>query len=808
MTDDGLTVGPPGSGDRFNPDTDIHVRGLDLERKLLIGRNEELQELRNVLTDPETKFHCTIAPGGVGKSAANLRLLNEIQTGEIDLSKLGYSKLLAYTFYSQGTTEERLATADDFLHWALTELGYEEEFLEGKPAEDRARILADYCIENKILLYLDGIEPLQYGLESEEGDYGQLKDGGMHEFLTRFLRADPNSTILGTSRVHFTGLENFKESGYIEKELGVLSDKNGAELLKELGVVASDPELRSLSSDWGSHPLALVLLGNFVSHELDGDPTKLPNVPLGFGTDYEGPGRHAWRMLETFYQHFGPGSVESQVLKLLGLFDRPVDSETLNFFRESEPISGLTDAITSADPHDWQAALERLRKFSLISAKSSSLPGQIDAHPLVREYFGGKMIAEEEHLWRAGHNVLFEHLTAITSDRPEFPIDNKSAEALYTGVRSGVLAGRPQDAFDVLYNRIWRKEAESRDDQFYTLRKLGMAGTARAIYRNFFETPWSSLRPGLEEKQELQLLNELAVSLRTVGRLKEGAEVFESVVAGFNTLEASEPLTGTPLLDAAYSNVSMSEFVVLLGDYDRARELAERAREFADRAEHKHFRIQTRTQLSEIARLEGKLAEANRLILEALDIQLSQDGPEEVMYSQSGLRAAKVAVDLGQSYVISERIGEGNWGLGRTSPGKSLLAKAIDAHVEALVAENKEPPATPAEVSSLYDRAIELYYQQPYIDYKVRGWIDRGTFLLKSGDIDGAIADFETTVGHAQRCNMVVIEAPAQLGLAEAYYLKGEVTAAQRALARAQQTVAKTPYFQEELARVEQVLAG
>lgn len=82
------------------------------------------------------------------------------------------------------------------------------------------------------------------------------------------------------------------------------------------------------------------------------------------------------------------------VLRMLGLFDRPVPPGCLNDLRNEPVIEGLNDAVVHASDDDWNSALTHLQDLGLITlvgaeASSTGLPSDlvVDAHPLIREYF-------------------------------------------------------------------------------------------------------------------------------------------------------------------------------------------------------------------------------------------------------------------------------------------------------------------------------------------------------------------------------------------------------------------------------------
>ena len=115
--------------------------------------------------------------------------------------------VLGWSFYSQGS-KERATAADEFLNWALAKLGVK---LDTTSASAKGEAIAEALITRRVLLVLDGVEPLQHGPGPQAG---QLKDQGLRALLRRFATAPPrpdHSLIVLTSRVAVADLQRFKD---------------------------------------------------------------------------------------------------------------------------------------------------------------------------------------------------------------------------------------------------------------------------------------------------------------------------------------------------------------------------------------------------------------------------------------------------------------------------------------------------------------------------------------------------------------------------------------------------------------------
>ena len=118
-------------------------------------------------------------------------------------------------------------------------------------------------------------------------------------------------------------------------------------------------------------------------------------------------GIHAQKVMESYHAWFGEGP-ELAVLRMLGLFDRPTDEKALGVLLKSPAIPGLTESLADLHPTAWRTVLAKLRRARLLAEEDQHNPGQLDTHPLVREYFGKQLRDERRHAWKECNRRLFE----------------------------------------------------------------------------------------------------------------------------------------------------------------------------------------------------------------------------------------------------------------------------------------------------------------------------------------------------------------------------------------------------------------
>ncbi len=271
--------------------------------------------------------------------------------------------------------------------------------------------------------------------------------------------------------------------------------------------------------DAGGHALTLSLLGRFIADAYEDRDIRHYREVKFEAADQEHQGRSAFKVMIAYERWLQSGGPERQrelaVLRLTGLFDRPMAKSCLQALRAEPSIPGLTDALVKLTPQQWNIAVKRLSEVELLSVS----PDAIDAHPLIREYFAAQLKRDQPEAFRAAHSRLFDYLCENTPHRPD---GMDGLAPLYEAVTHGCLAGRHQEACDKVYiDRILRGTGS---DGFYSWKKLGAIGADLAAVAAFFDEPWSQVSPNLTEADQAWLLNEAAFRLRALGRLTEALQ--------------------------------------------------------------------------------------------------------------------------------------------------------------------------------------------------------------------------------------------------------------------------------------------
>ena len=283
----------------------VHITGLpETAYERLVGRDAELKRLDEAWADRTVNILSLVAEGGAGKSALVNEWLRRMQAD----SYRGAEAVLGWSFYSQGS-KERATSAEPFLNWALDKLGIK---IETTSATAKGEAIAEALASRRVLLVLDGAEPLQHGLGSQQGE---LKEPGLRALLRRFAAMPPaeqHGLVVLTSRLAVKDIARWKAGAAPVLDVEQLTDEAGAALLRDNGVWGTDKELRAAARAFGGHALALGLLASYLTETQFGDVRRRDHI-RDLLADADNPGHdHARRVMESYEREWFSQDDQSQ----------------------------------------------------------------------------------------------------------------------------------------------------------------------------------------------------------------------------------------------------------------------------------------------------------------------------------------------------------------------------------------------------------------------------------------------------------------------------------------------------------------
>src|ERR1700720_1585643 len=423
-----------GRATRLGPE-EISIAGLPVTGGDLFGREEDIAFLDDAWANQQVNVVTVVAWAGVGKSTLVNHWLRRMAAKHYRSAEL----VFGWSFYRQGSSGDT-SSADEFLDAALTWFGDPDPRL--GTAWEKGERLAKLVAHRRTLLVLDGLEPLQNPPGAQEG---RLREPSLLALLRELAAFNAGLCVI-TTRTPVADIADHSGTSALRRDLEHLSSDAGAKLLRALGVRGDEADLRSASDEFRGHCLALTLLGSYLTDAYHGDIRRREEVSAHLAHDLR-QGAHARKVMESYQTWFGEGP-ELAIFRMLGLFDRPVDEQTFGVLVKSPAIAGLTESLTDLRSTEWQTILAKLRRARLLAREDPYNPGQLDTHPLVREYFGKQLRSQQAEAWKECNRRLYHYYQKLS---PRLPDNFREMEPLFLAVICGCNAGLFSEALHKIY---------------------------------------------------------------------------------------------------------------------------------------------------------------------------------------------------------------------------------------------------------------------------------------------------------------------------------------------------------------------
>ncbi len=766
------------------PDAAVDIGRLPVTGKALFGRRDRMKELDEAWKANELNVLSLVASGGVGKSTLINKWLDRMKADNYR----GAKRVFGWSFYSQGTNE-RVTSAERFIATALDWFGDEDPTVGS--VWSKGERLAKLVTKDRTLLILDGMEPLQ---SSQEFERGHIQDPGLMMMLRGLAKENPGLCII-TTRENVTDLVRFKP-GVLEKNLEHITPEAGRTILRVRGVRGSDGDLEAATKEFGYHALAVNLLASYL-HEIPEHPIDaamaIPDLEIP-----DEKGRHARRVITAFEARFGAGA-EVEMLRVLGLFDRPATKPEIDAVLAEPPIDDLTARLHELEELQRAKTVEKLRGLGLLAPLSTHAPDELDAHPLVREHFGERLEKDYPEAWKAGHERVYEYLKG-PGCKKNLPDTAEEMAPLFAAVLHGCAAGRHQEALHDVY---WRRIERGRES--YNTKKLGAFGADLGTLAGLFEEPWRRPAAALSEAEQAFVLNQAGAVLRALGRLTEAVEPMR---AGLEPDVARGEWIG-----AAISAGNLAELYLTLGRIPEAIDAAKLGVDFADRRSNAFQRMVNRTTLADKLHQAGRASEALTLYQEAERIQKDRDPEHPLLSSIGSYLYCDLLLAQGDHQGAIERATQTlEWATGQ----QLLLDIALD-HVSFgrahLIAARVEGTDAYKKARAHIDLAVDGLRDAGTLHHLPRGLLARAELCVFTGDHVDARAALNEAMDIATRDPagpMKLFVTDCHLGYARLALAEKKPDAARRELAKARALIEQTGYHRRdtELTELEGAVEG
>ncbi len=703
----------------------------------LRGREAELARLNVAWDDPSIHVFSVVAWGGQGKTALVSTWVDRLKAE----GGRGAEALLAWSFYDQGS-KERAASADRFLDWALKKLVLPDP---GPSATARAETIAEALQARRVLLILDGVEPLQHGPGPQEG---QLKDPAMRVLLRRAAADGVGGRILLTTRLAVQDIAGRRNAGAPVLDLAALSEEAGAALLEDRGCKGPSRELRAAAKEFGGHALALTLLSGFLVRRCDGNIQQRDRVKRLFasGRPINPVHAQAQSVMQSMDEEWlRDAPLHAAIMRAIGLFDRPASGECLEALRREPALPGL-EAWQTADGDACADAIFELREAGLLLREDEQAPATLDAHPLAREWYGEKFKRENEAGFEAAHGRVYEHLRDTTKEGDP-PEDIAALGPLFQAIAHGCKARRQQETLeDVYIGRICRRRADGHFGS-HAQDRLGAIGPSLAALAWFFDKPFETPHVGLTAEARALVLSSAAICLGLLGRLGEARGPL------YAALEMFVAAKSWPSAADAAGKLCVGELA--FGDTAAATSCGARSVGFADESADKDRMIVARAYFAAALAAAGEAARARALFAEAEALHEKRQAQYPRLFSVEGpafwdlllgeRRFAEVAERGAYALALSEHNQRPfDISLGRLHLGRAALGLAFSAATPG----EREPQLSDARRH--LDIAVAELRRSNVAIYIPRGYLARARLWRAEGDFDGAQRDLDEVLEIAE----------------------------------------------------------
>ena len=590
---------------------------------------------------------------------------------------------------------------------------------------------------------------------------GSLKDPALQTLLKELAVSNTGLVII-TTRLEVAELQAYTQSRDASKEPPVsvvelenLSEKAGAALLKHLGVQGTQGELEQASKKFKGYALALTLLGRYLVIVHDGDIRRLDEIP-GLSEEEE-KGGHARRVMQAYEIWLQDRPELLEILRLMGLFDRPAEAGAIKAVRKNPPVEGLTSHLAKLPRDKWKYAIKALRDLRLLDAFDPHNPYSLDCHPLVREYFGERLQKEFPESWKEGHSRLYEYYKNLA---PEFPDNLADMAPLFAAVTHGCRAGRHQEALEKVY---WRRIC--REEEHFSRVKLGAGAADLAAMVAFFERPWKTPAVNLSDADQAFLLNQAGIRLWGLGRFQEAQEAMQ---AGLD-----RSIDRKDWGNASRAARNLTDLSVLRGELVLGEALSRQALELAERSSDKSEIKDSQSFLAYVRHLQGGNSEAGELFRQAEALEIELDPEEPYLYSLRGVRFCDLLLDKGQYREVFTRAGRTlgiakkfrvlqDIALDHLSMGRALLAQLL-----------KEGEADLNLAEKYFAEAVDFLRRAGSMHHLALGLLGRAAFFRATQDWPAAHRDLEEALEIILRSGMRLYEADAHLEYARLHLAQG-----------------------------------
>ena len=626
--------------------TRVNLEALPEPGPFLFGREDLLDTLHTIWHTHSHRIVQLVGPGGNGKT----HLLNHWLKQLKEKKWPGAANVFAWSFYSHYAREQ--STVAEFLQEALSFFG------EVTVAD--VQVMRDAFLtklkEQPTIIILDGLEAWQQRISDNTVSDGLAPGAISQPDLRHILSelADPHNAFEGlcviTTRFDVKDFENNPTVATLNVK--GLDPTFGSRLLESRGVSGTQEQRERISEMHDGHSLSLLLLGNQLAEQFDGDPLLWEQSQSGREIikqyrsrqpdQQNSPSIHAYYIVESYLKRLV--EPDKSLLRLLGFFRYPPSFEELEVLIRLEQPSELSEALRAngfydneANDFKWETlqteVFAKLRQQQLLLSRihgGEQSRQCYEAHPLVRQYFTEDLQTNAPALWIAGHKALYEHFAHRNEERPT---EKEQLRELYLAVAHACQADMFQEAYIVYMHRIHRYDDK---DRWYAWNEHNMYSIDLETLSWFYDRPteehqpWQTLAEGFRNRPQSEQSNIRFATAKCLYYQGFFNEAGEPMGEALQSLRAE-----SRWVESADIAGNMTERRLVRGRLKGAFEYAQEAVGFANKSLNKDQQRSKYAKLGNVYHQLGQWEKCKSTFQQALDIHREDNSQLPHMYTMS-----------------------------------------------------------------------------------------------------------------------------------------------------------------------------
>ena len=520
-----------------------------------VGREDLLKQLNQDWNDADTKVVGLIGFGGEGKSSLAGKWIDDLLKDPKQKRPAG---LFWWSFYDR-------RSVDEFFEAALTYLsGKDKDLLARcKSPNARAHQIAAMLYSGAYLFVLDGLEVMQ---KQKGDDYGEFGSDDLRQFLEYFSAPGHSSFCLITSRVPIFDLIAY--TTFKHRDVTRLSDGEGCALLRKVGVKGAEPDLKKAVGLWDGHAITLSLIGAYLAKAHNGDIAHLEDIELPTADEprYE----RVHRILRRYDENLTDD--ERAFLMLFSAFRTPVAESAFDkVFRTKTTKKALNAPIAALSNAKFKALIKRLQNYRML--RHDPQEKHYTTHPLIRSHYFALLSKGDGRQTQETHEQIKDYYLSVAGNVPHHPtLDDliPLIEVVHHACRAGAHNEADRIRRDSIYQR----------DRKVLIHELGAYETSLDLMLEFFPDGDTSQDPMVSDPRDKSwILNEVGLSLMSLGRLSEAGQFYERKIKMQLEIEDWK--------QASIGYVNLAELYDHLGRLSESAEAATEALQLARRVEDK-----------------------------------------------------------------------------------------------------------------------------------------------------------------------------------------------------------------------------